>query len=302
MEVKLAIIGSGGVGKSCVTCRFISDSYSENYDPTIEDSYYKVTELENGQSCGFSILDTAGQEEFSSLRENWMKQADGFLLVFALNDKKSYENIEELYEQILRVKDVDDWPAIVLLGNKVDLAEENPELNRKVEKSTVEEWARKKNVSTITPKGIDYFECSALSGRNIKVAFQRAARYTLQHKGITLNPFGEKILSSTTPSGEVDGQFATISTFGADSSSSAEQVSKKTSLEKVSSPTTTVGRSSSLLFNFGSNNQQQQTDPTSPGGSSQVSRKSTVKSSSPSKQEQQEQPHTTSNKKKCVIL
>ena len=44
-----------------------------------------------------------------------MKQADGFLLVFALNDKKSYENIEELYEQILRVKDVDDWPAIVLL-------------------------------------------------------------------------------------------------------------------------------------------------------------------------------------------
>jgi len=42
MEVKLAICGSGGTGKSCITMRFIDDTFLENYDPTIEDSYVSV--------------------------------------------------------------------------------------------------------------------------------------------------------------------------------------------------------------------------------------------------------------------
>ena len=51
------------------------------------------------------VLDTAGQEEFSAMREQYMRKGDGFLLVYSVTDKQSYENIHNFYTQILRVKD-----------------------------------------------------------------------------------------------------------------------------------------------------------------------------------------------------
>jgi len=51
------------------------------------------------------VLDTAGQEEFSAMREQYMRKGDGFLLVYSVTDKQSYENIHNFHTQILRVKD-----------------------------------------------------------------------------------------------------------------------------------------------------------------------------------------------------
>lgn len=51
------------------------------------------------------VLDTAGQEEFSAMREQYMRKGDGFLLVFSVTDVRSYENVKNFFTQILRVKD-----------------------------------------------------------------------------------------------------------------------------------------------------------------------------------------------------
>lgn len=67
-----------------------------------------------------TVLDTAGQEEFSAMREQYMRKGDGFLLVYSVTDKQSYENITNFYTQILRVKDRDVYPML-LVANKVDL-------------------------------------------------------------------------------------------------------------------------------------------------------------------------------------
>ena len=65
---KIVILGSGGVGKSALTIRLITDNFLEEYDPTIEDSYQK-TLVVNGESTQINILDTAGQEEYSSMQD-----------------------------------------------------------------------------------------------------------------------------------------------------------------------------------------------------------------------------------------
>jgi small GTP-binding protein len=59
MEYKFAVLGSGAVGKSCIVVRYIRDSFTETYDPTIEDSYQKQDEFE-GKVRMLDILDTAG--------------------------------------------------------------------------------------------------------------------------------------------------------------------------------------------------------------------------------------------------
>lgn len=74
----------------------------------------------DGETCLLDILDTAGQEEYSAMRDQYMRTGEGFLLVFAVNSAKSFEDIGTYREQIKRVKDAEEVP-MVLVGNKCDL-------------------------------------------------------------------------------------------------------------------------------------------------------------------------------------
>ncbi|ESN90784.1 hypothetical protein HELRODRAFT_90797 [Helobdella robusta] len=119
-EYKLVVVGAGGVGKSALTIQLIQNHFVEEYDPTIEDSYRKQVVID-GETCLLDILDTAGQEEYSAMRDQYMRTGEGFLCIFAVNNCKSFEDINQYREQIKRVKDADEVP-MVLVGNKVDLS------------------------------------------------------------------------------------------------------------------------------------------------------------------------------------
>lgn len=118
-EYKLVVVGAGGVGKSALTIQLIQNHFVDEYDPTIEDSYRKQVVID-GETCLLDILDTAGQEEYSAMRDQYMRTGEGFLLVFAVNNAKSFEDISIYREQIKRVKDAEEVP-MVLVGNKCDL-------------------------------------------------------------------------------------------------------------------------------------------------------------------------------------
>lgn len=121
-EYKLVVLGSGGVGKSALTVQFVQGIFVEKYDPTIEDSYRKQVEID-GQQCMLEILDTAGTEQFTAMRDLYMKNGQGFLLVYSITAQSTFNDLSDLREQILRVKDTDDVPMI-LVGNKCDLEDE----------------------------------------------------------------------------------------------------------------------------------------------------------------------------------
>lgn len=118
-EYKLVVVGGGGVGKSALTIQLIQSHFVDEYDPTIEDSYRKQCTIDEEQVL-LDILDTAGQEEYSAMREQYMRTGEGFLLVYSITSRNSLEELQSFYEQILRVKDSDQVPVIVV-GNKCDL-------------------------------------------------------------------------------------------------------------------------------------------------------------------------------------
>ncbi|KAA8647101.1 putative RAS small monomeric GTPase (Rsr1) [Aspergillus tanneri] len=102
--------------------QFVQNVWIESYDPTIEDSYRKQIEVD-GRQCILEILDTAGTEQFTAMRELYMKQGQGFLLVFSITSMSSLNELSELREQITRIKD-DEKVPIVIVGNKSDLEED----------------------------------------------------------------------------------------------------------------------------------------------------------------------------------
>merc|ERR1712113_830636 len=113
-EYKIVVLGGGGVGKSALTIRLVTDNFLDEYDPTIEDSYRKQVSID-GKPALLDILDTAGQEEFSSMQDQWMREGKGFLLVYSIVSRQSFDEVSMLRDKILRTKDTDDVP-IVLCG------------------------------------------------------------------------------------------------------------------------------------------------------------------------------------------
>lgn len=88
----------------------------------ITDSYRKQCVIDDEVAL-LDVLDTAGQEEYSAMREQYMRTGEGFLLVYSITSKQSFEEIVTFQQQILRVKDKDYFP-IILVGNKCDLEKE----------------------------------------------------------------------------------------------------------------------------------------------------------------------------------
>uniref|UniRef100_A0A673ZXE1 RAP1B, member of RAS onco family n=1 Tax=Salmo trutta TaxID=8032 RepID=A0A673ZXE1_SALTR len=90
-----------------ITVQFVQGIFVEKYDPTIEDSYRKQVEVD-GQQCMLEILDTAGTEQFTAMRDLYMKNGQGFALVYSITAQSTFNDLQDLREQILRVKDTDD--------------------------------------------------------------------------------------------------------------------------------------------------------------------------------------------------
>lgn len=160
-EYKLVVVGGGGVGKSCLTIQLIQSHFVDEYDPTIEDSYRKQCVIDDEVAL-LDVLDTAGQEEYSAMREQYMRTGEGFLLVYSINSRQSFEEITTFQQQILRVKDKDYFPMVVV-GNKCDLESE-----REVTRQEGENLARS--------FGCKFIETSAKSRINVDKAFYDIVR------------------------------------------------------------------------------------------------------------------------------
>ncbi|CAF1063257.1 unnamed protein product [Adineta ricciae] len=139
-EYKLCVFGSGGVGKSCLTMQFVQRIFMPRYDPTIEDVYKKNVEID-GQQYSLEILDTAGTEEFSAMRDLYVKNSHGFILVYSITSQATFNDLTDFYERIIRIKDteIDGTPPLVLVGNKSDLEDERA-VGRQIGQELARRW------------------------------------------------------------------------------------------------------------------------------------------------------------------
>lgn len=167
-ELKLVVVGGGGVGKSALTIQLIHSHFVDEYDPTIEDSYRKQVVIDNEVQV-LDILDTAGQEEYSAMREQYMRTGEGFLLVYSITSQTSFEELMTYYQQIQRVKD-SDYVPIVIVGNKSDLEDE-----RQVSYEDGMKLAKQLN----SP----FMETSAKQNINVEEAFYTLSRIVRDNGG-----------------------------------------------------------------------------------------------------------------------
>uniref|UniRef100_A0A8C6F2W6 Uncharacterized protein n=1 Tax=Monodon monoceros TaxID=40151 RepID=A0A8C6F2W6_MONMO len=104
-EYKLVVLGSGEVEKSALTVQFVQEIFVEKYGPMI-DFYRKQAEVD-AQQCMLEIWDTAGMQQFTAMRDLY-KNGQSFTLVYSITAESTFNDLQCLREQILRVKHTDD--------------------------------------------------------------------------------------------------------------------------------------------------------------------------------------------------
>ena len=164
--LKVVLLGDGGVGKSSLIQRFVSNKFDPSLFHTIGVEFLNKDLEVDGDRYTLQIWDTAGQERFKSLRTPFYRGSDCCLLTFAIDDAQSFQNIAMWKKEFLYyadVKDPDSFPFVVL-GNKSDLIGE-----RKVSVEEVRAWC--------TQNGkLPFYETSAKDALNVDLAFEAAIR------------------------------------------------------------------------------------------------------------------------------
>ena len=142
--------------------------FVEDYEPTKSDSYRKKVVLE-GEECIVDILDTAGQEDYPAIRDNYFRSGEGFLLVFSITEPESFQALDDLRECIVEVKK-DKKFALLLVGINADLEDQ-----RRVSTTEAQEQASR--------WGVPYVEASVKTKFNVNKAFLDLVRMIKTTKG-----------------------------------------------------------------------------------------------------------------------
>ena len=195
IEFKVITLGNSGVGKTSIIKRYVSGKFDQKTISTIGfGTFSKELILKNKTKIKFSLIDTAGQENYQALATNYIKNADGVLFVFAHNNKDSFNDIKKWVDNFKDSNpdlDFNNKLPALLIGNKCDLEHE-------IDEDIIEDLRNENNLYA-------YIETSAKDDIGVTKIFEEMGKllfktHRKRKKGKTLKP-GTKARTNNTKCG-----------------------------------------------------------------------------------------------------
>lgn len=163
--LKLIACGDANVGKTCLIKRLCFNEYNDGEHNTIGVDFLTHEIKINKQKIFLHIWDTAGQDKYNSIVRLYYRNAVAVLLVFAIDNAKSFDNLEKWYNDARQYSHPN--AKVLLVCNKIDLID-----SRAVSINRIEQFCKTRN--------IEYIETSAKNNSNVEAAFQLLVRKVLQ--------------------------------------------------------------------------------------------------------------------------
>ena len=179
LKFKIIVVGESRVGKTSLIKRYTKDQFGGVYLTTVGiDFQDKTIEIED-KKVKLQVWDTAGQERFRNVAKNYFQSSNGFLLVFDITDKESFQKLNDFWMDQLNMH-APKKAKSVLVGNKSDLAGQ-----RQVSIEDAEEFAKDNNLK--------YYEVSAKEGTKVVELFFYLANEIYQSHTYEENNYNKNI-------------------------------------------------------------------------------------------------------------
>jgi Ras-related protein Rab-6A len=167
-KFKVVVLGDVMVGKTSFIARFLYGNFSSQYQATIGIDFLSTSISLPDRTIRLQIWDTAGQERFRSLIPSYIRDCAVAFVLYDVSERSTFDHVSEW---ISRIKNEGgDRVVIIVCGNKCELGDDF----RAVSAAEGEALAKE--------HGALFYETSAKSGENIKVAFNRAANELPQNE------------------------------------------------------------------------------------------------------------------------
>ncbi|XP_033107870.1 ras-related protein Rab-13-like [Anneissia japonica] len=158
---KILVLGDSGVGKTRLVRRFVEDTFIQRYVATVGVDFRSKAVKIGGKELVLQIWDTAGQERFRSMTTTIFRGAEGAILVYDVSSKATFDHLDDWIESIRR--SADQNIRVVIVGNKID-KEGEVEVDTRTGKRFADQI------------GLNFFETSAQSGKNVDKPFKKLAK------------------------------------------------------------------------------------------------------------------------------
>ena len=121
-KINIITLGNSSVGKSSLIQRYVDEIFADTMATIGFNSKYKTKILSNGQKLKVCFYDTSGQEKYNSITKLFVKGSQIVLLVYSIDNLKSFENIKFWFNFIKNELTRDEY-VLAIIGNKKDLFE-----------------------------------------------------------------------------------------------------------------------------------------------------------------------------------
>jgi Ras homolog gene family, member A len=180
---KIVVVGDGACGKTCLLEVFKKNHFPETYIPTVVDNFVKEVKVGEDRYVSLALWDTAGQEDYDTIRPLSYKETDLVLLCYTIENKRKLGNIKSKW--MTELKNYCSDSTFFLVGLKKDVRDkDDPLVNQG---NLVSEEDGRKLAGEI--QAIKFFECSALTGENVDAVFTEVAKHIWDTKA---SPTGEE--------------------------------------------------------------------------------------------------------------
>eukprot|EP00484_Ammonia_sp_Unknown_P026816 CAMPEP_0197040072 /NCGR_PEP_ID=MMETSP1384-20130603/16821_1 /TAXON_ID=29189 /ORGANISM="Ammonia sp." /LENGTH=189 /DNA_ID=CAMNT_0042470759 /DNA_START=31 /DNA_END=600 /DNA_ORIENTATION=- len=171
-QCKVVVVGDGAIGKTCLLTVYTNGTFPEEYIPTVFDNYSELKEIAfdhpkpHKKTIRLDLWDTAGQEEFDRIRPLSYRDANYFLICFAVNSELSFDHIREKW--VPEIKHHAPNKGFVLVGLKSDL-------ECVVPKEQIDKLRKEIDADA-------YIQASALKKNNVDLVFETAMKNYYKHR------------------------------------------------------------------------------------------------------------------------
>jgi len=146
-KIKVVFLGNSGVGKTNLIQVAMGKPFQKENEPTCISSFYEGVIIIQNKEYNYTLWDTAGQEEYRSINKTTVKDSKIVFIVFAVNDKKSFEEVGYWINYVKQILEKDKY-IMALVGNKSDLIDEQ-------EISEIEKKAKELGIKVIITSALD---------------------------------------------------------------------------------------------------------------------------------------------------
>ena len=198
LSYKMTLLGDTGVGKTSLFKKLVKGTFDPKSISTIgvdrKTLNFKINTSDGEKEAEITLYDTAGQEKFRSISVSYFRESKGLIMIYDITKHESFEHLGEWLDDVIENLGNKENYLIILLGNKVDMIDENND-KRQVEEKEAKDYCTTNNIlwgGEVSAKDFDLEKLKSLFQEFIEEMYKKIGNSSVKKEETTLSVSNKK--------------------------------------------------------------------------------------------------------------